>query len=131
MREIEYKVWVKKLKRMAHVVHIDFLHDSILFFCSEGKRIFKRVDFKGAELLLCTGVIDKNGTKIYEGDIIKFIFEDRSYFCTVTWNEFRAAFEAGKDNVIPAPLGSFRLICEIVGNKFENPELAENVNVRS
>jgi uncharacterized phage protein (TIGR01671 family) len=69
-----------------------------------------------------TGLLDKNGKKIFEGDILKIYFEGngRSYLKEVKW--LNDAINKGRwdalDNCVYTS-------CEVVGNIFENPELLE------
>ena len=69
-----------------------------------------------------TGVNDKNGKEIYEGDIIKYRLEidDHSQYLLVTFNADKAAFCAGSNSWKDVSLHG-----EVIGNKFENPELLE------
>lgn len=66
-----------------------------------------------------TGLYDKNGEEIYEGDILKgvfygYLFERDNKIFTVKWNEKDAGFLANYFE--PSK-------CEIIGNIFDNPEL--------
>ena len=75
-----------------------------------------------------TGLYDKNGKEIYEGDILRF-GNSPSRVCEVKWNEritafcIRFYFEC---NLGVRPLGEW-VICErsvaIIGNIHDNPEL--------
>ena len=62
------------------------------------------------------GIKDRNGKKIFEGDIV---LVDR-IFCEVKWfeDEFRFYFYSEKFNEKHVPTSS----CEIVGNIFENKD---------
>lgn len=68
-----------------------------------------------------TGLCDKNGTKIFEGDILKgvfygFPFPVEDYKFKVFWDGLEAGFKASyfSNNE-----------CEILGNIHDNPELLE------
>ena len=71
----------------------------------------------------CTGLRDKNGKLIYEGDIV----ETHDY----TTEHSQIVFDKGcyvlksKDVAIYDHLSSYEKQCEIIGNIHENPELLE------
>lgn len=78
-----------------------------------------------------TGLIDKNGNEIYEGDIVK---TKGNWGGVVTWNSRGYYYIKDKyyyDNEEPdlSPLGSLhcyeRKQLEIIGNIHDNPELLE------
>ena len=66
-----------------------------------------------------TGLTDKNGTKIFEDDIVKikgktrYIFYGSSGFRHTNYREYADTLE----NVFTV------VDCEVIGNKFDNPEL--------
>lgn len=66
-------------------------------------------------LMQYTGLKDKNGTEIYEGDIVKATKENIPLI-VVFWDDFTASFNGTKDNYLHS---------EIIGNIYENPELLE------
>lgn len=67
-----------------------------------------------------TGVNDKNGKEIYEGDIIKYGLSAKydDHYLFVTFDAKKAAFCSGSPSL--QNVGRYG---EVIGNKYENPEL--------
>lgn len=73
-----------------------------------------------------TGLNDKNGKEIYEGDIVQFTIEHEEEIDDVTYKE-AVHFSEGCFNVDgEVPLNAFSDECEVIGNIYENPELLNN-----
>lgn len=81
-----------------------------------------------------TGLTDKNGRKIFEGDIVGFedcTSTESGYweqYCSgeVKWSEEEAQFSV--TNRLTAESYEVLQDCEIIGNIFDNPELIEIQN---
>ena len=70
------------------------------------------------EIMQFTGLTDRNGKEIYEGDIVKSHQEIGEV--KWTYSQWRAEW---KD--YDSYLHQIALNCEVIGNRFENPELLE------
>ena len=96
--------------------HIDFINDSECYYCI--------ADTLGQ----FTGLYDKNGKEIYEGDILCWDVDNRLYTVTFENGMFYASAKECNEEI----LGGFPLHlltisevgeCVIVGNIHDNPEL--------
>lgn len=123
------RAWNKTTKEMHEVddiVSIDFEKSEIcvktLFF---GK--FSYYDLDDIVFMQSTGLTDKNGKEIFEGDII--VYDGRK--AVVKWHGSYASFvymfvdELRSRNQEWEPLYLSYFHFQVVGNKFETPALLE------
>ena len=87
------------------------------------------------EIEQCTGLRDKNGKLIFEGDIVAKEFSDKPFSskakhkiknCLVYWNKsgkFSIKYNSDDYRYYSTPHDSFIGDCEVIGNIHENPEL--------
>lgn len=100
------------------------------------------VEWENCDILQCTGLKDKNGKLIYEGDIVKYAEFDWTDFSFKDWETEIAQVVWGNtyDNYYPAfdlkdtdfdGTNSFAYLfnegwtIEVIGNIYESPELLE------
>jgi hypothetical protein len=129
MREIKFRAWLKEDEKMANVETMDFTDKSIQYLKRSeiiNVYILRRESFDDVELMQYTGLKDKNGKEIYEGDILFFRDENMKYI--VVWQD--AAFiiksiEIRKYSEKMYWLDDTEICCEIVGNIYENKKLLE------
>lgn len=81
-----------------------------------------------------TGKIDRNGRKIFEGDIIDATDEwwnsygpagHASPIIEVKWDDFHCGFDPFADYDCDCGVYISASNCEVVGNRWDNPELLE------
>ena len=120
-REIKFRAWLKEERKMVNVETLFIGINRLCFGNSKTEDLFFR-DFEEVELMQYTGLKDKNGKEIYEGDI--YHVGDKNIRYLVVW--FDSGFE-GKQlrSTSYAGLKSWAKDIEILGNIYENPELLE------
>jgi uncharacterized phage protein (TIGR01671 family) len=74
-----------------------------------------------------TGLKDKNGKEIYEGDYVKFLNHKTNEIkiAEVFWYDDEAGFFVGSQSKMIRPIEFSSIIedTEVIGNIYENPEL--------
>lgn len=123
MREIKFRAWHKEKKIMGEVLGIDILHKEI-FFSDEDIDCYEHSDFKDIELMQYTGLYDKKGKEIYEGDIVKL--RANHGIGVIKYSDEWGAFIVEYIKLRPlAVLGMnyYKEDIEVLGNIYENPEL--------
>lgn len=130
-REIKYRAWLKEEKKMVIVETIDFSEKSIQYLEKNeiiDAYLLRTTFLEDIELMQYTGIKDKNGKEIYEGDILKYKFPyDRrlKHVSLVKFIETEASF--GLKDIYGNEIPLYRITAnnyfEVIGNIYENPEL--------
>ncbi|MEZ7575517.1 YopX family protein [Streptococcus parasanguinis] len=125
----KYRAWDSWRKRMSAVDRI--------YIDTKGVRLYDDFgeywrDFSDVELMQSTGLKDKNGKEIFEGDIITngtSIVDVKSHptlgFYTVVNGEERFFGSNTSIKDFENDVEEFSSVTEIIGNIYENPELLE------
>ena len=138
MKEIKFRAWDKKEQKMLIVTNLDWLKEASTgktkessegYFGDNHRRKFSLDD---CELMQYTGLKDKNGKEIYEGDILSLNYfegdvvkvwieylDTLPYCCTIIkysegdWTTLGRVMKRDGE----------QFTCKIIGNIYENPEL--------
>lgn len=121
MREIKFRFWNVGNKRWVNPSEIEFAYQDvnnesvgIPFHLFQEEIIYQQY----------TGLIDKNGREIYEGDILKIEWRIDSIDSDYYYDD--VTFSKNLGMWLPhAVLTTDDIPCEIIGNIFENPDLME------
>nr|DAD71546.1 MAG TPA: YopX protein [Siphoviridae sp. ctNNQ1]DAP26887.1 MAG TPA: YopX protein [Caudoviricetes sp.] len=127
----KFRVWMKSLKWMCDVTNISF-DSKFVDICQQGdteRYTEMSVEFDEITLMQSTGLFDRNGKEIFEGDILDY----RGRKALVRWHGSYASFiyrfvdEPHKRKAEWKPLYLAYMKCEIIGNVYENTELLEAI----
>lgn len=111
MRDIKFRAWVKASKNTPYVMMSGDL--SLVFKCNN-KGGFEKYHAEDYKLMQYTGLNDKNGVEIYEGDIIHDPLTGKRYTVIFDNGAFRTN---GLVECSAFPND------EVIGNIYSNPEL--------
>ena len=122
MREIKFRAWDMEKDKMRTATAINWYDEYI--WVDETPMSGDRLPIESTPLMQYTGLKDKNGKEIYEGDIVKIKVSEPF---VVKFDEKLGQYFAerdsrtGKDTLKLSGIGFSR--SEIIGNNYENKEL--------
>jgi uncharacterized phage protein (TIGR01671 family) len=152
MREIKFRAWDKELKKMVHIVSLEYGVDCKLLKASCAYQLTEmevygndsdepsdvEILYRGIEFLILmqfTGLHDSKGNEIYEGDVLRFNGEYPmnldSWMGRRFWEKTGYVYYDDKESRFTCTeMGnqvstSYWIACskEVIGNIYENPSL--------
>lgn len=124
----KFRAWTEEGKVMYYDVY-PFKDDTLLL--SYDEIAFDEVPASDFILMQSTGLLDKNGSKIFGGDIVKYKAGGDTFTEEVAYDKNLAGFGVkDADANIIFTFGELAedvdlISLEVVGNIYENPELLE------
>lgn len=120
MREIKFRAWSKVSNMFLDITGFETEKGRVYGLFHDGDYI--GYDKEDIHLMQYTGLKDKNGKEIYEGDILEFSGNVVA-LGIVKYNENFATFQACNGNSGWLFGNENGTNIEILGNSYENPEL--------
>lgn len=125
---LRFRAWDKEFKEMVQVDALVFEEQLIKATYKNGNVV--KEDLKNYVLMQSTGLTDKNGKEIFEGDILSIETDKENVKVEVSWDSKHAlfVFESKKYNAKQALGELFEdnpYPFKIIGNVWEDPELVE------
>ena len=139
MREIKFRAWDKKNKKFVKHIHINICGEKEMYsklgflinefdYCEYNKCSLIPILAKDIVLMQYTGLKDKNGKEIYEGDIVNVygVYEEEVENVGVVEYDgdgfWRVSIHENNNKI--EDMMCFNLgLYEVIGNIYEDPEL--------
>lgn len=137
-REIKFKAYIKKSKEVVEVKSLHLNTRKAIIGYSKSKTNYGNysISFDDIELMQFTGLYNKNKVPIYEGDIVSFKIKGEpkvTQKIVIEFNEEHGAYLFGIYKGSKMPCGKTTRMnkytrksvydVEVLGNKFDNPDL--------
>lgn len=128
----KYRAWHKTWEEMGKVKRIRFDDDgnmtTVLFM---GKDLGENAKIDNLELMQSTGLFDKNGKEIFEGDILAVETDEGTLNVNVFWDERHALFmfeskQYNEKEALAELLEDNSYPFEIIGNIWEDGDLLDS-----
>ena len=120
----KYRAWMKQYEKMDNDIGEMYFEDGEFKYIGDDVH-YKRLP-EHIILMQSTGMVDRNGNIIFEGDIVKMskdVYSEPTYYEVVRHRGGAYRLESKQHG---CELWLRHTDCEVVGNVYENPELLED-----
>ncbi|MFD3085094.1 YopX family protein [Streptococcus agalactiae] len=121
----KFRAWSKKFKRMYEVTLIDYENGDVGLKDDHGGVAIG--DIKQLILMQSTGMFDKNGVEIFEGDVVKLQYTITSDLELFEVRQFRGGMWRIDNRRRGSDLWLRNEDCEVIGNIYKDIELLNRV----
>lgn len=129
----KFRAWISEADTMVNDLKgIDFENETVVLrklYYEDGfpveTEVFE-VEIGNAILMQSTGLLDKNGKEIFEGDIVRFFDSLYTVFYDISEGSYR--LKPHDDRWVVDYMSNFSSeeTLEVIGNIYENPEFLED-----
>ena len=124
---LQPKVYIKSLDKVLEVETINF-DTKVVVVYDEDEYRYRYCDFDEIEFMENTGLKDKNGKYIYEGDIVTV---NGTWDCIIKYKQSSCAFvlksiDSRWSTGYFSNYDDIEEMLEVIGNVYENEELLED-----
>lgn len=124
MLALKFRVWLPDFDQMLRVKALVFEKDKTRCVCGYSFDFY--LENENATIMQSTGLLDKNGKEIFEGDIVKMakdVYSEPTYYEVVRHRGGAYRLESKQHG---CELWLRHTDCEVVGNVYENKEFLED-----
>lgn len=122
-REIKFRIWLKEKKQMIQDVHICPEYGWLVMSDNDAlEEICGRVSEKELIWMQYTGIKDKNGVEVYEGDVVRIVYDNIEHIYQIIFDKEELDFKATNGEINYG--GNFQYLgcceeIEVIGNIYE------------
>ncbi|MCB2842828.1 YopX family protein [Streptococcus dysgalactiae] len=123
-----FRAWDKSNKKMCDVKALSGFNGGEVTIKRDGENASYVVPIERVILMQSTGLKDKNGVEIFDGDVVNFMVPNQMISGTYQIRQAKSGEWRLDNRVQGRPLyisGSYH--CEVVGNVWEDCDLLESV----
>lgn len=118
MKDIKFRAWAG-----SHMVYRDLSDRE--WHLPDGMPVasVERTDNENLKLMQYTGLTDRDGKEIYEGDIVKCFYPNEVKIMEVVFNQNTVSYEFRGEEIYDSLVNASNF--EVIGNIYENKELLD------